>query len=185
MTRQEKTHLIESCIGKKQLVRMFFKYEKPYWYYYPNAVNDQFILGQEEDDFLLDGYHIRRIKDLVKVEIKDDLCAQINIWNGTVNGINNPGIDISSWQSIFRSPVLQNTCVIIEDDYNESYEIGYVRKACDRYLLLNSFDADGMFNNKPIKIPYSRITHLAWKTRYAENWHQYLMSHNMPPAITV
>ena len=85
MTRQEKTHLIESCIGKKQLVRMFFKYEKPYWYYYPNAVNDQFILGQEEDDFLLDGYHIRRIKDLVKAEIKDDLCAQINIWNGTVS----------------------------------------------------------------------------------------------------
>ena len=182
MTRHDKIQLIESCVRKNQLVRMYFRYEKPYRYYYPSAVNALLFLGQEEDDFLLDGYHIRRIRDLEKVEIKDDLCAQINIWNQVADGIRNPGVDISSWQSVLQSPVLQNTCVIIEDDYSETYEIGFIRKACKQYLLLDSFDADGIFEANPVRIPYSAITHLAWNTRYALNWHHYLRSHSMLPA---
>ena len=49
-------------------------------------------------------------------------------------------------------------------------------------LLLDSFDADGIFEANPVRIPYSAITHLAWNTRYALNWHHYLRSHSMLPA---
>ena len=70
--------LIFSSIGTTKIMRMYFKYDEDYWYYYPNAVNERFVLGQEENDFELDGYHIRKISDLTKAQIKEDLCERIN-----------------------------------------------------------------------------------------------------------
>ena len=68
MKKQEKIDLIALGIRKAQLLRMYFRYDENYFYYYPNAVNERLILAQEEDDFQLDGYHIRRISDLKKAE---------------------------------------------------------------------------------------------------------------------
>ena len=71
MKKQKKIDLIASGIGNEQLVRMYFKYDENYWYFYPNAVSERLMLGQEENDFQLNGYQIRRISDLVKAEITD------------------------------------------------------------------------------------------------------------------
>ena len=179
MKRQEKIDLIASSIGKNITVRLLFKYDVNYRYYYPNAVNNRFIVGQEETDFLLDGYHIGKISNLRKAELKDNLCDQIDIWKGVVDGIKQPEIDISSWQSIFQSPAFQNEFVIIEDENNLIYKIGFIVKATTRYVLLNSFDADGIFESEPTAILYSGITHVAWKTRYSDTWYQYMKCHDM------
>ena len=78
MKRQDKLDMIQSAIETPQLCRCYFTYDDNYYYYYPNAVNEKFLLGQEENDFLLDGYCIRKISQLKKVEIKNDLCNAIN-----------------------------------------------------------------------------------------------------------
>ena len=139
-------------------------------------MNGRFLLGQEEDDFQLDGYHIRKISDLTKAEVKDDLCAQINIWNGVVHQIQDPGVDISSWQSVFQSPVLKDRLIIVEDEYSGEYVLGVIKKAYARHVSLISIDADGVAGPAPFLFPYSKITHVAWDTRYAENWCRYLES---------
>ena len=51
MKKQDKIDLIASGIGNEQLVRMYFKYDENYWYFYPNAVSERLMLGQEENDF--------------------------------------------------------------------------------------------------------------------------------------
>ena len=168
--------LIASCIGTPKIVRTWFRYDENYWYYYPNAINERFILGQEENDFQLDGYHIRKISDLIKAEIKDDLCEQINIWNGVVSEIKDPGMDLSSWASIFHSDVLQDRWIIVEDVVNRVFILGRIRKVCARYVLLESIDADGIIQDEPFAFPYSKIAHVAWNTRYSENWDRYLKS---------
>ncbi len=96
MKKQEKIDLIASSIGNGQIVRMYYKYDENYWYFYPHAVNEHLWLGQEENDFQLNGYQIRKISDLIKAEIKDDLCAKINVWKGIVDGIHAPEVDITS-----------------------------------------------------------------------------------------
>ena len=179
MKKQEKIDLISSCIGTDKILRTYFKYDENYWYYYPNAVSEHLILGQEENDFELDGYHIRKISDLKKAEVKFDLCEQINVWKGVTKEIKNPNVDITSWQTVFRSPVLQGRFIIVEDENNEVFRIGLIRKVCARYMLLDSFDADGIFEDAPYAFPYSKITHVAWDTRYSENWYQYMRSHSM------
>ena len=103
MKKQEKIDLIQKGISETTLCRCYFIYDQNYFYYYPHTVNDKFMLGQEEDDFLLDGYCIRKISHLKKVEIKDDKCNEINKMFGITNQIVNPGIDISSWHSIFNT----------------------------------------------------------------------------------
>ena len=177
MKKQDKIDIIKSTIGQAQIVRFYFKYDQNYYYYYPNAVNEKFILGQEEYDFQLDGYHVRKISDIRKVEVKDDLCGKINVWNGVANCVSNPEIDISSWYTIFSSELLRKRFIIVEDENNGQFAIGLIKKVCRHHVCFERFGADGKWDDSPLIIPYSSITHVAWNTRYTDNWFNYLVQH--------
>jgi len=174
MKKQEKIDLTKQGISETAICRCYFTYDQNYFYYYPNAVNDKFILGQEEDDFLLDGYCIRKISHLKKVEIKDDKCNEINRMFGVTNQIVNPDIDISSWHSIFRSLSQLDTYIQIEDAANSQFAIGVIEKVLKDRLCFKSFDADGVWDKEGFEIRYSQITSVQWGTRYAQYWKRYL-----------
>ncbi len=70
MTKAEIKRIVNSCIELRNLCRVFFRYDANYWYYFPLISNDKLFLGAEEDDFIIDGYSIRRYTDIKKVEIK-------------------------------------------------------------------------------------------------------------------
>ena len=176
MTKEKKIELLTQSAAQAQIARVYFKYDSNYYYFYSNEVNGKFLLAQEEDDFQLDGYHIRKIAHMTKVEIKDDLCAQINEWNGVTKQIHHPGIDISSWYTIFTALQKQPGFVIIEDDIGEQFAIGKIAKVGYRYLVLEHFDANGIWHDDPLTIPYASITHVAWNTRYTNTWEAYLAS---------
>lgn len=168
MKKQEKTELIQSAIDTPQLCRCYFTYDDNYYYYYPNAVNDKFLLGQTEDDFLLDGYCIRKISQLKKVEIKNDKCHEINELLGITGQIAHPGIDISSWESIFSALSQFDGYIQIEDELGDQFAIGIIEKVCKNKLYFKAFDADGIWEDW--EIPYSQITSVHWGTRYAQGW---------------
>ena len=113
---------------------------------------------------------------MTKVEIKDDLCAEINVWNGVAEQVERPEIDLSSWVSIFTDLQKLPGFLIIEDEINGQFVIGKIEKVCRRQLLFRHFDADGVWTEAPYIIPYSSITHVAWNTRYANNWAVFLAS---------
>ena len=126
MKKQEIIDLIQKSIAEKEICRCYFSYDPGYFYCYPNAVNDRFILGQEEDDFLLDGYFIRKISHLEKVEIRMDHCNAINQMIGNTDQIIHPGVDITDWRSIFESLSKMDTYVIIEDSIGDQFSIGVI-----------------------------------------------------------
>lgn len=176
MKKQDKLNTIQQAIEKTEICRCHFTYDKNYYYYYPNAVNDKFLLGQEEDDFALDGYCIRKISQLKKVEIKDDLCNTINKFNGTHEMIRMPPVDISSWKSIFDSLKVLGEFVIIEDEIEDRFLIGIVEKTFNNRLYFKSFDADGVWDDKGWEIHYRGITTVKWANRYATVWQKYLQN---------
>lgn len=153
---------------------MFFDFDQGYYHYYPNLVNDKIFVGQEEADFIVDGYHIRKLSQLKKVRIKDDKCNEINRLNGVIHGVCTPELDISSWQSIFEGLKALNTIIIVEDENNKEFFIGEIMKAGKSKVHLRIFDADGIWQENQEVVPYSSITKVSWKTRYAENWEKYL-----------
>ena len=103
MKNQEKLDVIQKGIDETLICRCHFTYDDNYRYYYPNAVNDKFMLGQEELDFLLDGYCICKISQIKKVEVRDDKCGEINRKRGLTKEVVMPAVDITSWKTIFES----------------------------------------------------------------------------------
>ena len=175
MKKQDKLALIQSAIQTPQLCRCYFTYDDNYYYYYyPNAVNEKFLLGQEENDFLLDGYCIRKISQLKKAELKDDLCNTINRHIGVHAQIKMPAVDISDWKSIFDSLSALQRFIIIENELTGDFAIGMIEKTFPSKLYFKHFDADGIWEEGYLEIPYSKITTVKWATRYADVWQKYL-----------
>ena len=174
MNKQEKIAVLRKGIRETVLCRCYFTYDTNYFYYYPNMVNDKFLLGQEEDDFLLDGYCIRKMSHLKKVEPKDDKCNEINKLFGITNQVSSPEIDISSWQTIFEALSGLDTYIEIEDAINGQFAIGMIEKVLKDRLYFKSFDADGIWDEDSLEIRYSQITCVKWDTRYAKYWKQYM-----------
>lgn len=173
MKRSKEISVLRECMKNRHICRCFFKYDKSYWYYYINDFNDRFVLGQEENDFELNGYTIRKIDELKKAEIKNDVCEEINRLNGVAEQIKAPGIDISSWQSIFNSLLECGEWGIVENENEGIFHIGKILKAGKNKLTMREFDADGKWLAET-KIPYKEITSVSFKTRYIENWRKYL-----------
>jgi len=174
MKRQDKLDLIQSAIESPKMCRCYFTYDDNYYYYYPNAVNEKFLMGQEENDFLLDGYCIRKISQLKKVEIRNDKCNEINKQIGLTEQIKMPSVDISDWKSIFDSLMTLECFVIIENEISGEFAIGIIEKTFKNKLYFKSFDADGIWDDVGLEIPYSKITTVKWATRYADVWQKHL-----------
>ena len=174
MKKQEKIDLLRKGIAEKEICRCYFTYEPSFFYCYPNEVNDKFILGQEEDDFLLDGYFIRKLTHLKKTEIRADNCDQINEMLGITDQVVHPGIDISSWRSIFEDLAALDTYVIVEDSIGGLFAIGVIEKVKKDRLIMRRFNALGTWYEDPLEIRYSQITGVEWGTRYDREWKKYL-----------
>ena len=174
MRKQEKLDLIQSGIEEKVNCRCYFSYDSGYLYCYPNEVNNRFILAQEEDDFILDGYFIRKISHLTKVEIRMDSCNAINHMIGTVDSVIHPGIDISDWRSIFEGLSKLDTFVIVEDLIGDHFYIGVIKKVLKNKIYFKKFNAKGIWDENEVEIPYSQITGVEWGTRYDTYWKKYL-----------
>ena len=165
---------MEKAIVGTELCRCDFTYCSNSCYYFLNAVNNQFMLGQAEIDFLLDGYCIRKISQLKKVEINDDKRNELNKLYGVTAEVKMPEVDISSWKSIFDSLKALDRFIIIEDEINGQFSIGIIEKVLQNKLYFKQFDANGVWDEENLEIPYSQITTVQWDTRYTNVWERYL-----------
>lgn len=177
MTKSEIKKLFSESIEPKSLCRVFMNYDPNYYYYYPIAATDKLFLGALEEDFILDGYDIRRFRDVKKLQIKNDMCIQIEKQEKLPESINCPEINLNDWHSVFLDLEKLNRNIIIEDESvpeDTQFVIGRIEKVCARYLFFRHFDADGNWVEDPYKIPYSEITTVRFATRYVDVFSKYL-----------
>lgn len=169
---------LTKCIKPHKLCRVYMKYNDNYFYYFPLKVNDKFFLGAVEDDFQLDGYCIRRIKQVKKAQIRDDKCLAIEIAEGLVKDITLPKVSLSGWAQMFRSLKALGRNIIIEHESRDNkkceFYIGRIEAVKKHSVVFRHFDADGVWDEKPIKIPYSRITSVTFGARYVDVFSKYL-----------
>lgn len=184
MKKIKKINILNNAVSKHDFCCCKFDYSDTDFYFYIVGVSDKFVYGAEEDDFMLDGFQIRKISQLKKVKVVDNLCSEINVSNKLLDGLDAPQIDLKSWRKIFESLRLLNTVVIIENDYEDNdggfFFIGYIKEVTKSSVAFFPFDADGVFREIEY-IPYSEITSVTFRNRYCTVWHEYLKSHNMLP----
>jgi len=178
MTKNKIREIINDGLAQKKLCRVFLKYDVNYRYYFPLICNDTLFLGTEEDDFILDGYSIRRYKDITEVQIKNDMCVKILELEGVSDNLITPDIDLANWEGIFKSLQERNNNIIIEkESLNEEeseFVIGRIEKVYKRFVYIRHFDADGIWQDKPYKILFTRITSITFASRYVNFFQKYL-----------
>ena len=177
MKKEKKLTILMNSKNTYDLCRCYFKYDINYFYFYIFDFNNKFFLGLEEDDFITDGFQIRKISDMKKIELKDDKCIEFNRQNKLLDGINVPNININSWKDIFKSLKELNRIIIVEDENinpkESEYAIGKVIKVKDSEVHLKVFDADGNWLDGYLVIPFRFISSVTFNSRYSVQWEKY------------
>ena len=178
MKKRKIKNRIRKSVDPPRIYRVFMLYEDYYRYFFPLLLSKRLFLSAEEDDFLLDGWSIRRFKDVRRVEIKDDLCLTIARNEGLLDCLQPPRVAITDWQSALTSLAKQGKNIIItHDSKNESdfeFHIGRIHEVHKKSVLFREFDADGNWYRELTMIPFSRITSITFGSRYVEIFSKYL-----------
>ena len=178
MKKSEMKEFVRKAAQNKDLCRTYFKYDAYYTYHFPLLVNDKLFLSATEDDFILDGFEIKRFCDLKKVEVKDDMAAKITKAETKIFDLPIPQIDLSDWRSAFLSLQKIGRNIIIEHeslDENEwDFYIGHVVKVLKNKVIFKHFDADGIWQDEPYEIPFSKITSVTFGCRYVDIFSKYV-----------
>lgn len=174
MKKADKIAILQKGIDETLICRCHFTYSPDYWYYYPLAVSDKLMLGVKELDFLLDGYGVRKLSQLKKVEVKDDLCGTISKMFGITDGIVPVDADISGWKALLESLKDHEGYITIQNEIEEELSIGIVERIGKSSVQFRRFDADGIWDESPVEIRFSEITAVEWGDRYAAYWKRYM-----------
>ena len=89
-----------------------------------------------------------------------------------------PPVDISDWKTIFESLMALQGFIIIENEISGEFAIGIIEKTFKNKLYFKPFDADGIWDDAGLEIPYSQIATVRWATRYANVWQEYLQQNS-------
>lgn len=178
MRKSKIMEVVRSAAENVQIINTYFRFDKIYYNLIPLTFSDKLLLVINEDDFIFDGYSIFRCKDLIKVKIKNDKCDEILKNEGLTTNITIPNIDIDSWTTVFQSLREINRNIIIEkrtiDDEDAEFVIGRIEKVYKNFAYVWNFDADGIWDDSPRKIPYSEITNIIFGSRYVDIFSKYI-----------
>ena len=178
MKKEEIKALIEQAARDSKVANVFMKYSENYYNLIPVAISDRLFLAINEDDFIFDGFRISRLRDVEKVRIKDDLCDRIIQGEGLFLTVSIPKIDLSDWKSVFESLQAIGRNVIVEyetaDGVNDNFTIGKIERIYQSCLYIRHFDADGVWQSEPYRIPYTEVTSVTFDSRYVNIFSKYL-----------
>lgn len=178
MKKAEIIDIITKSVKPQEMCRIFFKYYYNYSYHFPLKTSDKLFLSADEDDFILNGFSIRRFCDIRKVELKNDKCVEIIKKEGILDNLNVPDIDVTNWYTVFNSLAESDTNIIIEkeslDDGEWEFAIGKIIKVLKTKVIFKDFDADGIWQEEYCEIPYSQITTVTFASRYVDVFSKYV-----------
>ncbi|MBO4928500.1 MAG: hypothetical protein J5379_09675 [Clostridiales bacterium] len=178
MKKFEITAVLEEACRQTLLCRMFLKADPNCYSCFPIKAGEDLFLYMDEQDFRLDGYVVRRLKDIVEINSKQDLTSEILESEGVTASVEKIDIDISSWEKALSYLSKHRLNAIFESEDRNSgnidYVIGRVEKIDDRYLYVRAFDYDGKWEEKPTRIAFSELVSISFGTRYVEIFTKYL-----------
>lgn len=173
MKKSKKLKILRRSCGTYDYCEFDLAYCANACYYYVLDFNERLCLCACENDFILDGFEINRVKDMERVELLDNATVDINKRNGLLEGLETPAVDITSWKTAFESLAKTELFVIIENEYRGFFRIGKIKRVKKKSVIFKSFDGDGVWQPK-IKIPFSDITTVRFGNRYSTYWKAYL-----------
>lgn len=182
MKRDEKIRIFKESIEKNAGLLCTYDYDSAYFNFYGIDINNKLMYVIEEDDFSTDGFQIRKLSNLKKIKMRNSLADKICYDLMVIENVEVPNIDITSWESVFKSLYELGEYITIESEDIEprfsEFFIGKIIEVHKSYVVFNDFDADGEWQGE-IKIWYRAITSVTFRNRYTMVWEKYLKEHNL------
>ena len=171
--------VLRAAQAERFLCECAFSYDEGHWYCYVLGSSDRLICFAVEDDFLLNGFVIGKLSDLRLAKpcgaLFDRMCREC----GLPDQLQFLPIDLSSWETVFRSLQRLGRMIIVENDLPDKgfFRMGYVTDVTQAYIAFRSVDADGVWTEH-VMIAYDTITSVTFGDRYSSTWQKYLSAHS-------
>ena len=170
--------IVCSAIESNALCRAYFRYETSFRFLFPLKASDKLFLSAEEDDFILDGFSVRRFYDMRDIAEEKGKYSEIVKAEGLPGRITAPDIDVKDRRSTFLSLQSMDEIIIVEkestDDSECEFAIGKIEKVYRDKVVFRDFDSECVWSKEPLTIPFSRITSVTVGSRYSEVYSKYL-----------
>lgn len=170
---------LSDCVLPHRMCYVEMKQDNGYYMsFFSLKVNEKFFLGAIEDDFQLNGFRICPLQRVKRVKVREDKCLDINISEGVVDSLYVPNVNISGWKQIFRSLKAMNryVMIIVDDEKRDAGRlyIGAVSEVKKHSVMLRYFDADGIWQEEPVRIRFKDIQTVTFGSRYVDIFSKYV-----------
>jgi len=141
--------------------------------------SENFIILQETDDFKVFSYLALPIAQIstIRFNSHDRFYDKIMVLEKEIENISLPHkIDLSSWQTIFKSikTIGLNVIVECENPNIDTFTIGPITKTTKNLVYILYFDPTGFIDEKPTSIDYESITKVMFDDRYINVFSKYI-----------
>jgi hypothetical protein len=138
-----------------------------------------FIILQETDDFSFYGYSVLPVSQIIEIRFNsyDRYYDKIMKWEKEIDKVSLAHkIDLTSWQTIFKSIKKTGLGVIVEceDPDIDTFTIGPVVRTSKKLVYILYFGATGISDDKPTSIDYASITNVRFDDRYINVFSKYV-----------
>lgn len=178
MNKYDVSKVIASCIAAPALLEVKYTYNPYFDYAFPLAMSDKLFLAVCEDDFLLDGYTVRRLRDVTEAAPKDGGYLRIHRAEGTLSRLYRPPVDVTDWKTVLTSLLSSGEILIVEqedaDPKRGEFLIGKLLRVGAQSAELRGFDADGIWDDETTTVSFSQITSITFGSRYITTFAKYL-----------
>ena len=170
MTKKQIKELMAAASDNMMVANVNMVYNENYYNLIPVKASERLFLAINEDDFIFDGFRISRFRDVEEVRIKNDKCDEIIQNEGLFDNLCIPNINLESWKTVFDDLNHIGKNIIIEYETKEgkddNFTIGKIERVYKDCLYMYYFDADGLWEDEPYRIPYTEVTSITLESRY-------------------
>ena len=164
---------LRKLIAPRTMCGIELEYSDQVLYGFPLAVSEQLFLVAEDDDFLLNGFQIRRLRDIFELGDRKGIYQTIAEKEGLTD-FEVPDVDITDWRGVFASLQKLGKHIIIEREYEpDFFRLGVIEAVAEDHVVFRHYDADGIWQ-EPASIPYWEITSVTFDDRYANTFAKYV-----------
>ena len=164
---------LQALSASRSVCGIEFEYSDHAQYYFPVAVGEGLFLSAVDDDFMLNGFTVRRLRDIFDLDSRKGIYQTIAEKEGLTDFVA-PDVDITNWQTVFASLQKHGRHIIVEREYEpDFFRLGVIESVGEAHVIFRHYDADGIWQ-EPRKINYREITSVTFDDRYANVFSKYV-----------
>jgi len=177
MAKPDYRDTIVSCLKPQAICRVLFRNRSYDELLFPLRLSDKLFLSVIDQDFQLDGYTVRRLRDIVLAEPVRGNYLRMHKAEGNLSRLHVPPVPLRDWREVCDTLAAANELIMLEcDAENDELTLlcGKITAVALPAIRFLPFDGDGEWHTRPITILYRQIRAITFGSRYLTTYAKYL-----------